>query len=66
MTLIQLNAFKDALRSKLHELERITPACKTCEKFSQGRCQQYNAEPPADFVAGPCECLEWSHDGIPF
>jgi hypothetical protein len=66
MNIIQLNSVKDALRSKLHELERITPACRTCEKFQSGICQHFGQSPPPEWQLGPVECDQWVHDGIPF
>ena len=66
MNLIELNSVKDALRSKLHELERITPACNNCTQFQAGICQPFKAAPPPEWKRGPIECAEWLHDGIPF
>ena len=66
MNLIELTSTKTALRKYLHELERITPSCHSCEHFAQGQCAQAQAAPPPEWVKGPVECERWEHDGIPF
>ena len=66
MNLIELNSVKNALRSKLNELESITPSCHSCERFSSGVCQHFGQAPPPEWQRGPIECAEWRHDGIPF
>lgn len=67
MNLTELNSVKDALRKQLHDLERITPSCHSCEHLGAGKvCDQFNAEPPPEWQRGPIECAHWQYDGIPF
>jgi hypothetical protein len=66
MTLIELQVTKQALRRQLDEYERITPSCMTCQHMDAGLCAKFNAQPPAEWKAGPVDCAEWIHDGIPF
>ena len=66
MNLYEFKATRDALKAQLLLYERIKPSCRTCEKFSGGRCESFNATPPPDWVIGASECESWVYDGIPF
>lgn len=66
MNLIQLQSTKEALKKSLHEYERITPACNTCENMRAGQCTHFKATPPPEWVRGPVNCEHWEYDSIPF
>lgn len=64
MNLTDLKVQRQALRSMLERLERITPSCVNCEHFSQGHCEKYQQPPPSEVIKTGCP--EWEFDGIPF
>lgn len=67
MTLIEWKAVRDALRSRLAELDRITPTCMHCEHFLNApRCGKFEAVPPQEFRETPEACQHWQYDGVPF
>lgn len=66
MNLAQLQTTKTALRQSLHEYERITPACNTCENLQGGQCTKFEAAPPPDWMKGPVTCEHWEYDNVPF
>ena len=67
MKLLELKAYRLALREKLSELDRITANCHSCEHFSNGRlCALAQAEPPEEFKRTPEACNQWVNDHIPF
>jgi len=67
LTRALLHAYRDALRSKLQELDAIRTTCRHCAHFSDGRtCAKFQAAPPVDFQAAPDACEAWEYDGIPF
>lgn len=66
MTLQELKAYRIALHEKLSQLNRIVPACKSCEHFLTGTCEKFGATPPDEFQKTPEACAEWVYDQIPF
>lgn len=66
MNLAELNATREALRKQLNEYNRILPSCNNCTHLGAGLCQQFNAQPPVEWVKGPVECEHWDYDFIPF
>ncbi len=67
MTAVELRAVRDALRSRLAELDAIKATCDHCEHFEYApRCSKFDAIPPDDFRREPGACPEWRFDGVPF
>lgn len=69
MNLIELKATTQALRQSLQRYERIKVCCHTCERFGEvvpKQCAVHKATPPPEWISGPIECNDWSHDSIPF
>ncbi len=65
--MIELKTVRQALRSRLDELDRIKPVCEHCEHFSSGKvCSLFDEVPPADFQSTPEACADWQYDGVPF
>jgi hypothetical protein len=55
-----VTVWREAMRMK-------TPrVCHTCEYYTKdGLCQEFDAEPPADFAVQPNACELWCED-LPF
>jgi hypothetical protein len=66
MTLVQLHAYRLALRDKLHELNCLDTTCHGCEHFATGICAYFGETPPATFQRTPEACEAWVYDGVPF
>jgi hypothetical protein len=67
MNLVELNAIKTHLKKQLKDIESIQVTCLRCEHLKSGnRCNQFNAQPPAEWLHGPVDCEHWSWDSIPF
>ena len=66
MRTLQLMAYREALSCKLRELERIQPTCAQCQHMTAGRCDLFDAVPPAEFQTTPEACEAWEYDGVPF
>lgn len=69
MNLQELKVTKQALLTQLQAYERIKVCCHSCERFGEVtpmQCAEHKATPPPEWVVGPIECTDWSHDSIPF
>jgi hypothetical protein len=66
MTLQHLQTTRQALRELLRRYDAITPTCQHCLSFASGRCEQFDATPPPEFITTPEACEHWSYDHIPF
>lgn len=67
MNAVELRVYRDALSSKLAELQRIVPDCEHCLHFAHApHCAKFGAAPPEEFRRTPEACPEWQFDGIPF
>lgn len=67
MTAIELKTVREALRSRLFELDRIRTTCDSCMHFAIApRCAHFDDEVPEDFRNAPDSCAEWRFDGVPF
>ena len=65
MNLIELNAIKTHLAQQLADLDGIKANCTSCSRYD-GKCKQYQAEPPQDWLQGSVDCEHWNWDQIPF
>jgi hypothetical protein len=65
MTLQHLHATRQALANLLRSFDAIT-TCQHCASFAAGRCDKFDATPPADFATTPDACEAWTYDHIPF
>ena len=65
MNLIELNAIKDHLAKQLTDLDAIKTNCTSCSRYD-GKCKEYQAEPPQDWLQGSVDCEHWNWDQIPF
>jgi len=65
MNLIELNAIKDHLAKQLTDLDAIKVNCTSCNKYD-GKCNQYQAKPPDDWMQGSVDCEHWIWDQLPF
>lgn len=67
MNAFELRVYRDALSSKLAELQRIEAICPNCAHFAHApTCAKFGAVPPEEFQRTPEACADWEFDGIPF
>ncbi|WP_424894426.1 hypothetical protein [Tepidimonas sp. HKU79] len=67
MTAIELREVREALRSRLRELDAIRATCEHCEHFAHPPvCAKFNAAPPDEFRSQDGACEHWRFDGVPF
>lgn len=66
MTLDQLKAQREALRTALRRLDDIQPCCLSCARFDFGKTCTLHGEVPHEYHQAIGQCPDWLHDGIPF
>lgn len=67
MNRVELMQTRQALRSRLNDMERIVMSCEHCEHLTTaGLCGLFDERPPADALRSDIGCESWKYDEIPF